>query len=276
MKAVPGGSVLKMLGGLKELGQDVDWSKVYLFYVNHKCVPSDDASATHFKAKSIFLDACPVIAHSMAATAPGMTKGHDTDAHMYRAQMEAVMPQYDGLPIFDYMLLGMGKDGHIGSLYPGRKEVLMTDKHQWVLSVDKKVPSSITLSLPVMNAARYYIRNIFTRVPLDIAVRPLQFSHRVSRVSTELIIVNKFITGRINSCSLHSMFTIFREVRVVLSGADKAEAVLSGVTRNKAAYDFPVCGVTNALWMVDGPAAQLLQQSNANKSPADQITCASK
>ena len=47
-------------------------------------------------------------------------------------------------------------------------------------------------------------------------------------------------------------------MRVVLSGADKAEAVLSGVTRDKSAYDFPVCGVTSALWMVDTPAAVLL------------------
>lgn len=154
--AVPGGSVLKMLGGLKSMQSCVDWSKVHLFYVNHKCVPNDDASATHFKALSIFLDACPCVAYSMAAAPAGMTKGHDTDAHLYRAQMEAILPQHEGLPIFDYMLLGMGKDGHIGSLYPGRKEVLMTDSHQWVLSVDKKSPSSISLSLPVMNAARYY------------------------------------------------------------------------------------------------------------------------
>ena len=152
--AVPGGSVLKMLGGLKEVGKEVDWSKVHLFYVNHKCVPNDDASATHFKALSIFLDSCPAIAYSMTDAAEGVTKGHDTDAHLYRAQMEAVLPQHNGLPIFDYMLLGMGKDGHIGSLYPGRKEVLMTDSHQWVLAVDKKSPASISLSLPVMNAAR--------------------------------------------------------------------------------------------------------------------------
>lgn len=159
--AVPGGSVLKMLGGLKDLGKEVDWSKVHLFYVNHKCVPNDDASATHFKALSIFLDSCPAVAYSMTDAVEGVTKGHDTDAHLYRAQMEAVLPQHDGLPIFDYMLLGMGKDGHIGSLYPGRKEVLMTDSHQWVLSVDKKSPASISLSLPVMNAAR--LSNSFFR-----------------------------------------------------------------------------------------------------------------
>jgi 6-phosphogluconolactonase/glucosamine-6-phosphate isomerase/deaminase len=55
--AVPGGSVLKMLAGLKAFGtSDIDWSKVNLFYVNHKCVPLSDSSATHGKAKTLFLD----------------------------------------------------------------------------------------------------------------------------------------------------------------------------------------------------------------------------
>jgi len=49
----------------------------------------------------------------------------------------------------------MGADGHIGSLYPSRKEVTLSNP-SWVLTVDKKKPPSITLSLPVMNAARYF------------------------------------------------------------------------------------------------------------------------
>eukprot|EP00596_Hydrurales_sp_CCMP1899_P009509 CAMPEP_0119033470 /NCGR_PEP_ID=MMETSP1177-20130426/520_1 /TAXON_ID=2985 /ORGANISM="Ochromonas sp, Strain CCMP1899" /LENGTH=153 /DNA_ID=CAMNT_0006990241 /DNA_START=496 /DNA_END=957 /DNA_ORIENTATION=- len=136
--------------------------------------------------------------------------GHDTDAHLYKTQMEAIMPVKDGLPIFDYVLLGMGKDGHVGSLYPERKEVLMTDKHRWVLPVDKKTPPSISLSLPVMNAAL--------------------------------------------------------EVRVVLTGADKAKAVFTGVTRDKAAFDFPACGLTKATWMVDIPAAELLIETNKDEN----------
>ena len=54
--AVPGGSVLKLLSGLRDSKTAIDWSKVYLFYVNHKCVPDNDPSATHFKAKALFLD----------------------------------------------------------------------------------------------------------------------------------------------------------------------------------------------------------------------------
>lgn len=53
--AVPGGSAIKLLRYLKPYKESLDWSKVNLFYVNHKCVPDDDESATHFKARSIFL-----------------------------------------------------------------------------------------------------------------------------------------------------------------------------------------------------------------------------
>lgn len=56
--AVPGGSALKLLSGLKNAanGPSVDWTKVFVFYVNHKCVPMTDPSATHFKAVELFID----------------------------------------------------------------------------------------------------------------------------------------------------------------------------------------------------------------------------
>ena len=52
--AIPGGSILKMLAGTKP-----SWSsKCTIVYVNHKCVPMDDAHlATHAKAGALFLDA---------------------------------------------------------------------------------------------------------------------------------------------------------------------------------------------------------------------------
>lgn len=61
----------------------------------------------------------------------------------------------DVVPRFDMVLLGMGADGHVGSLYPGRPETIMTaPSTPLVLPVDKKQPPSITLSLPVMCAAK--------------------------------------------------------------------------------------------------------------------------
>lgn len=53
--AVPGGSVLKALAGLKE--KSIPWDKTKLFFVNHKTVPNDDAGSSYAKARALFLDA---------------------------------------------------------------------------------------------------------------------------------------------------------------------------------------------------------------------------
>lgn len=128
--AVPGGSVLKLLSGLKASKLLIDWSKVYLFYVNHKCVSETDPTATHYKAKSLFLD----YLNDINAFSLQSIDNTNKDSEQYSSLLN-ILPKVNNIPQFDYMLLGVGKDGHIGSLYPDRNEVLIDDK--FVVSVDK-------------------------------------------------------------------------------------------------------------------------------------------
>eukprot|EP01038_Epipyxis_sp_PR26KG_P015318 gene15318-20643_t len=199
--AVPGGSVLKMLNGLKDSAKyPIDWSKVYLFYVNHKCVEESDPSSTHLKARSIFLDYQPAV--NVFPIEFNVGDDPARTVHKYNECIDIIVNKNnEEIPKFDYMLLGVGKDGHIGSLYPNRSEV--TDTTAWVLPVDKKSPSSITLTLPVINNAK--------------------------------------------------------EIRVVLTGADKAESALIGIMRSEQPSIFPVCGVsTAATWMIDEESSHLV------------------
>lgn len=138
--AVPGGSVLKMLGELKTHANEVDWSKVNLFYVNHKCVPDSDSSSTHSKAKVLFLNNIPQINAFSLSISPENNQISDNSlnqASIYSQKLKDTISSTSmgGFPVFDYMLLGAGKDGHIGSLYPDRLEVL--NEEAWVMSVDK-------------------------------------------------------------------------------------------------------------------------------------------
>lgn len=127
---------------------------MHLAYVNHKCVPRDDASSTHVKALGLLLE--PVVFPLMNVAQTTGSSDPAKEARDYEQTMRLlppeVLPVSGGLPVYDLVLLGMGSDGHIGSLYPGRPEVMHTGT-AWVLPVTKeKPPPSITFSLPVMNA----------------------------------------------------------------------------------------------------------------------------
>jgi len=154
--AIPGGSILKMLSG--PIPNKDEWtSKTTLVYVNHKCVSMDDGDlATHAKAKKLFLDSWEgVNSILMDGTADG-----DAEAKAYEQKMkelsEDVLPlcEETKLPMFDLALIGVGDDGHVGSLYPEREEVLVGSDGPWVLPVAMKDPPSITLSLPLMKSAK--------------------------------------------------------------------------------------------------------------------------
>jgi 6-phosphogluconolactonase len=159
--AIPGGSILKMLVDCVDSNSDNgdSWtSQTTLVYVNHKCVAMDDGQlSTHAKATKLFLNqwkGCNVI------TMDGTDNG-PAEASSYQAKLQAlssdILPisSSSGYPVFDLALIGVGDDGHIGSLYPQRDEVAVTD--DWVVCVPMKQPPSISLTLPVMTSAQQVV-----------------------------------------------------------------------------------------------------------------------
>lgn len=156
--AIPGGSILKMLAG--DIPNKSEWtSKTTLVYVNHKCVDMDDGDlATHAKARKLFLDDWEgVNALVLGGSADGEKEAKDYEAQMKALGDEVLPKTEDGLPLFDLSLIGVGDDGHVGSLYPSRDEVLVGPDGPWVLPVAMKDPPSITLSLPVMKGKKTVI-----------------------------------------------------------------------------------------------------------------------
>lgn len=151
--AIPGGSVLKVLSTLDPSSGWV--SKTTLAFVNHKCVPVDDVkSAIEAQARTKFLDRWGLTdVISLGGTNDAAKEATEYEDKM-KALPEAKLPRDgDGFPVFDLALVGVGDDGHIGSLYPNRGEIDVTNG-PWTVGATMKDPPSISLTLPVMQRAK--------------------------------------------------------------------------------------------------------------------------
>ena len=167
-----GGSLIKMLSGLKDEKNNIEWDKWHVFWVDERCVPLDDPESNFggayealFKDVPILRENLHAIDDSLYTTNKGASK---KSAEAYDKELkslsEAILPRGDGgLPIFDLLLLGFGPDGHICSLFPNHSLVKVNDE-RWILPIadsPKPPPERITFSMPVVNMAK---RKVFAAV----------------------------------------------------------------------------------------------------------------
>lgn len=123
-----------------------DWSRTELWWGDERCVPPDDERSNYGMAKRTLLDHLavqPAHVHRMRGEL-----GRDAGAEEYELELRA-------LERFDLVLLGLGPDGHVASLYPGQPTLDETTRR--VVGAEAHLDpfvDRITLTLPVLRAAR--------------------------------------------------------------------------------------------------------------------------
>jgi 6-phosphogluconolactonase len=147
---LPGGSVATTCFP-RLAGSDVDWSKVEFFWGDERAVPTTDPDSNYSLARALWLDRVPVDGRRVHRM-----RGEREDLAAAAAAYEAEMLRTLGdPPRLDLVILGVGPDGHVCSLFPGRP--LLEDRSRWVAAVDdspKPPPRRITLTLRSILVAR--------------------------------------------------------------------------------------------------------------------------
>jgi 6-phosphogluconolactonase len=151
--AVPGGSVAEaFFPSLRTIS--VDWAAVQLFWVDERAVPKTDPASNIGLACRLWLEAIPIIPVALHPMLP-----HDGNLDLVAVRCEEALVKVAGdPPVLDLVLLGVGHDGHIASLFPG--DPALAERHRRVVVVDnapKPPPRRLTLTLPVLAAARTII-----------------------------------------------------------------------------------------------------------------------
>ncbi|MBO0900264.1 6-phosphogluconolactonase [Cellulomonas sp. zg-ZUI22] len=137
----------------------VDWSGVHLWWGDERFLPAGDPDRNETQAREALIDALgdalpPGNVHPVPALSDDVPDGA-TAARRYAAELRAHATG-DGLaPRFDVLLLGMGPDGHVASLFPGRSALYET--HLLVVAEHdspKPPPERVSLTFPLLQSAR--------------------------------------------------------------------------------------------------------------------------
>lgn len=154
--ALSGGSSpirLFELLGQKHYADAIPWDLLDIFWVDERMVPPDHALSNYRLAEERLLHAAPVMAEQVFPMRTHQ-RGPEAAAAAYERTLRGLFPDRD-FPRFDLILLGMGPDGHIASLFPG--DPALEETVRWVVPVltpgMEPAAPRLTLTLPVLNRA---------------------------------------------------------------------------------------------------------------------------
>jgi 6-phosphogluconolactonase len=151
--ALSGGSTPRALYSLlaEELFQDrVSWSKVHFFWGDERCVPPDHPQSNFRMAHDALLARIPAppenihrITTELEDPNQAAARYEDSLRHFFAART----------PRFDLILLGMGEDGHVASLFAN--SLALKEENRLVVAtyIKKLEAHRITFTFPLINAA---------------------------------------------------------------------------------------------------------------------------
>jgi len=130
------------------------WEGWVFSFGDERCVPPDHEQSNYRMAREALFDRAPIPAGNILRI-----RGEDDPAQAAAAYEAALRARSGNAPHYrhDILLLGMGDDGHTASLFPGT--AALGETGAWVAAneVPQLATTRITLTYPVINAARHVI-----------------------------------------------------------------------------------------------------------------------
>ena len=154
--ALAGGSTPKSLYALlaANASSSLPWSQMFFFFGDERHVPPDHPDSNYRMANESLFSKAPIPPGNVFRM-PTENPDADAVAAAYEQTLRNFFSAKPGeFPSFDLILLGMGPDGHTASLFP--ETAALEERSRLVVAnwVEKLKTSRITLTLPVLNAAR--------------------------------------------------------------------------------------------------------------------------
>jgi 6-phosphogluconolactonase len=127
----------------------IDWSKVYFYWGDERCVPPTDEQSNYKMTQTYLLSRINIPADNVHRI-----KGEDMpqkEADCYAKMLLEKLPNRAGIPSFDLVILGMGEDGHTASIFPHEIGLWESDRLCEVATHPESGQKRITITGKLIN-----------------------------------------------------------------------------------------------------------------------------
>ncbi|MFC6021090.1 6-phosphogluconolactonase [Plantactinospora solaniradicis] len=133
----------------------VDWSRVDVWWGDERFLPAGHPDRNETQARAALLDHLPLTAARVHPMPPSDgPDGADPEAAAARyAETLVAAARPAELPHFDVLMLGVGEDGHVASIFPEHPVGYEKRAVAAVRGSPKPPPVRVTLTLPTINSA---------------------------------------------------------------------------------------------------------------------------
>ncbi len=143
---------LLLFSKLAELTKRDEWSGVHIYWVDERCVPPEDEESNFGAAFNTILSPLGLprdqIHQILGEEDP------QQEAERYAKHLSEYINVVDGFPVFDWIWLGLGSDGHTASIFPHQIDLWRSEEYCVVASHPETGQKRISLSGGVINAAK--------------------------------------------------------------------------------------------------------------------------
>lgn len=151
--ALSGGSTPKIVFDelSKNFQEDIDWKGVHLYWGDERCVPPTDSDSNYKMTVDHLISKIHIPKENIHRI-----KGENVpayEAERYSEVLVESIPQANGLPQFDLVILGMGDDGHTASIFPHEIDLWNSKNYCEVANHPDSGQKRITITGAIINNA---------------------------------------------------------------------------------------------------------------------------
>jgi 6-phosphogluconolactonase len=172
--ALSGGSTPELLYSVigDHFSKSAKWENVQFFWGDERCVPPESRESNFGMTQKTLLEKI-----SIPSVNIHRIRGEDDpagEAIRYSGEIEQYTRKRDGMPVFDLIILGLGEDGHIASIFPSENILMQSDRICEVASHPVSKQKRITLTGRIINNAEKVAFLVTGRKKADIVNKILK------------------------------------------------------------------------------------------------------